>query len=1022
MGKLDTSRFMVIGEGLAAGMTNFSLIEDDQRDSFSAHVAKRIGERFPLPLFQAPGIGDAPGFQRLPVRVPWDMQTTVIKKVPPTGAYANLSLPGLTAADVVNRRPEIPIVRTDDALQTAINLVLGLEECREGQSSPGPTVLEFAARQKPGLALIELGLAEVLAAAVASDPAALPGAAFMADYATILSTLASAGATLIVLTIPDPMDTAHFSTLDAAARVVRLPASRIQSRYGLQSHDRVTPNALMEMGYQTMTKRFGPLPDGSVMKGECATEISRKVEALNKDLVSLAQKHDALVFDLHAFFRQVREQGVRVGTRRITADYLGGFYSLNGYYPGKSGQAMIANGLIDLWNRTAGTRHQKVDIGPMLIMNDAVLAYQGAEGPMHGTPAGVLAASGATAKRLIKMAKFVSGMVRGKRQRQEMPTPPTSGCHPERWKIKLPPGLEQTLPLDSESSYYGDALRAVHTTEAQPKVYGLTGNLLFSGIALLDTHLHGSIQIKFAPPQDDSTHFEISLLSGLKGDDGRLSAPHLFCLPALDNRVMDAAEVLSSGDLNLITGWVTNLKCKFFLLNSAIFALAAVNPTLPAAPIDFPGFYGTTWAGFESRPDGLLDFTLHATTFIPLSVLHVPVRFPMPFASASGKFASVPSDGTALHPHIHLSTKPPAPADPGVRVPLLPTNTVWQMMGSMHNNTFGDDFALNAPELGGHGMGRSHLNCRYSIQFGERFGDAVSVYVATLPPGGLLAEVPESPLTANFGSRIPRGAPGHDEALRFGTVNYRMGKVSMIDDPLDFALCIVNLKTGKIVGEMLHRGLISQRIIMKLLEVEPRTPTETFTWRGPGSFEVGNDGQTIFRYNGVQYLPYPEGFKFPTDDLESHIVIGPDSVLYPFLRHQAMPVVGHEWRPRSGEAHITSSNGQEFSYKYEIPEGRAKPFFEFTNHALGGTFKLNCLTWLHYLRSRTSKAAPGECDTVTFSGLGSWSLDPTNGVHIAVVQICTSPEFPYVSVIIDPGWYSISNVNTKPKDMAISLP
>lgn len=1022
MNNLNTAPFLVIGEGLAAGMTNFSLMEDDQRDAFPALVAKRIGERFVLPLFQAPGIGDAPGFQRLPVRVPWDMQTTVIKKLPPSGPYQNLSLPGLTAADIVNRRPEIPIVRTDDALQTAINLMLGLDEHREGQASTSPTVLEYAARQKPGLALIELGLAEVLAAAVAGDPSALPGAAFMAHYATILGTLASAGTTLIVLTIPDPMDTAHFSTLDAAAGVVRLPASRIQARYGLQSDDRVTPNALMEIGYQTTTKRVGPLPDGSVLKGQRAAEISRGVEAVNKNILVLAQQHGALVFDLHAFFRHVREQGVRVGTRHVTAGYLGGFYSLNGYYPGKTGQALIANGLIDLLNRTYGTRHQKVDIGPMLIMTDPVLSYQGAEGPMHGTPAGAIAASAATAKRLTKMAKFVAGMVRGKRQRQEMPTPPSSGCHPDRWTIKLPPGLEQTLPLNSESSYYGDALRAVHTADAQPKVYGLTGNLLFGGLALLDTHLHGSVRIKFAPPQDDSAHFEISLGSGLKGDDGRLSAPQLYCLPALDHRVMDAAEVLSSGDLNLITGWVSNLKCKFFLLNSAIFALADVNPNLPAAPIDFPGFYGSTWAGFEERPDGLLDFTLHATTFIPLSVIHAPVRFPMPFVSASGKVASVPSDGTALHPHIHLCTKPPAAADPGVRVPQLPTNTVWQMMGSMHNNTFGDDFKLNAAALGGHGMGRSHLNSRYSIQFGERFGDAVTVCVTTLPPGGLLTEVPETPLAAAFGGRIPRGAPGHDEALKFGKVNYRMGKVSMIDDPLDVALCIVNLKTGKIVGDLLHRGIISQRIIMKLLEIEPRTPTETFTFRGPGSFEVGNDGQVIFRYNGVQYLPYPEGYKFPTDDLESHVVIEPDSVLFPFLRHQAMPVVGQEWRSRSGEARIMSSNGQEFSYKYEFPEGRGKPFFEFTNHALGGTFKLECLTWLHYLRSRTSKAAPGECDTVTFTGLGSWSLDAANGEHLAAVQICTSPEFPYVSVIIDPGWYSTSNVNTKPKDLEIALP
>src|SRR6185295_5596867 len=125
----------------------------------------------------------------------------------------------------------------------------------------------------------------------------------------------------------------------------------------------------------------------------------------------------------------------------------------------------------------------------------------------------------------------------------------------------------------------------------------------------------------------------------------------------------------SSGDLNLITGEVTNLKYKFFFLNTAILSLAAVNPSLPRDPLNFPGEYGSTWAKFEQRPDGKLDYTCYLSTFIPLSVLKTPVWFPLPFVGPSGNFASIPCDGTALHPHIRLSTKPPEPPDSGVQVP-----------------------------------------------------------------------------------------------------------------------------------------------------------------------------------------------------------------------------------------------------------------------------------------------------------------------------------------------------------------
>ena len=133
-----------------------------------------------------------------------------------------------------------------------------------------------------------------------------------------------------------------------------------------------------------------------------------------------------------------------------------------------------------------------------------------------------------------------------------------------------------------------------------------------------------------------------------------------------------------------------------------------------------------------------------------------------------------------------------------------------------------------------------------------------------------------------------------------------------------------------------------------------------------------------------------------------------------------MLVDGHVWIARAGGAHGTSSKGQEFSYEYRIPEDRVQPMFEFTNHTTGGTFKLECLTWLNYLRSRTCDAPPGEFDTVTLCGLGRWSGDKEDGLHVASVQICTSRQFPYVSVLIDGG--ATSNVNTKPAEMALSMP
>jgi len=587
------------------------------------------------------------------------------------------------------------------------------------------------------------------------------------------------------------------------------------------------------------------------------------------------------------------------------------------------------------------------------------------------------------------------------------------------------------LPINKASSYYGDALRPVHTDDKAEAEYGLTGRLLFGGLAMLDTHLTGSVKIKFSPPVNNITTFEVTHgFTGLAGDDSRLSAPQFYRLPAIKHQVMDSAAEPSSGKLNLLTGDVTDLQYRFYFLNSAILSLAAVNPTLPRDPLKFPGEYGTTCAKFEQRPDGKLDYTCYATTFIPLSVLKTPIRFPLPFLGPSGSFASIPSDGTSLHPHIHLSTKPPSPADPGVAPPVLPVNTIQVFAASSHNNHFGDDFSLNTPALGGPGTGRSHLVGRYQIQFGERFGDSLQFSITSMQPGGMLTTLSQSVIAKAFKKRIPDSLLGHDEWLRFKEQTYNNDKISWLDDPLDLAVGVVNLKTGKVIGDLLRRGMISTSWIHAMIHVEPRTPRATFCFRGPAAFARTTHGQTLFRFEGDLHIPFPLNFNFHTAkftaDFEADpdaaasapgpksFPIGPDSALDPYLRFQGMhgPGVPRFAPRRGGSRQTTALNSIDFSYRYEIVPSPGVSSFEFTNITDGGTFRMTRLTWVDFLNSATSEAPADDYDTFTFTGLGTWSEDPANGSHVATVHICTSPTHPFVSVLIDGG--ESTNVETRP--------
>jgi hypothetical protein len=997
-GRLDARTVVVLGEGLAAGMGDFSLSEETQRTCFPNVLAAQVGAAFAQPLFEAPGLGDVPGFPRLPVRVPAVFQNTALRPFPPAGPFSNLAVSGFRVADALALRPTAPLVHRADARQTMANFILGLPGLLRGDA-PLPTQLDCAVRQSPTWAVVALGYYDVLEPAVCGEVRRLPDVEeFRGSYGRLLAALREAGAAALVLTVPDPTDTAYFAAPEAAARALNVPAGQLARDYGLAPDARLTVNGLLEVADQLLDGRRRPLREGDVLGGDAARDVCDRVRALNAALVALAAEQGAVVCDLHGLFRRVREGGVAAGPRRLSGDYFGGFYTLNGYYPGATGHAVIANEVLQCANDAYGADFPPLDLGPVADA-DPVAQYRAAEGRPSGESAPPP-----------EPEVIVTAAPPAPAPAAAVPAAPSAGG------LRLPAGLVQELPLNKSLSYHGDGIRVVHCRDDREAQYGSCAAPLFGGLALFGSHLSGSLRFQFTPPQGGTAHFTMSWGDGLAGDDGVLAAPQFFRLPVRQARVIHWPGTVVSGDVDLETGEVSNLDFRVVYLNSALALLQKGNPNFPKQPIQFPGAYGSAQARFEQRPDGRLDFTFQGSTFIPLgkALQGDPVRWPLPVGASAERPASVPAAGTALHPHLHLSTRGGAGAGGGEEL-VVPFNTVQELTLFTHNSSFGDKFSLNCPELGGPAQGRSHILGRLQVQFGERFGDSVQVAVSILPPGGLLTPPADLPLRQLFPGRIPDGGVGHDEFLRFPLRSYFLDGVDFLDDPFDLTVGAFDLRTGASLGEVLHRGFIGQNLFFALVRVEPRTPRSTFFFQGPAALERGPGGGR-YRFNGVVHIPYPEGFLFPSPDLTTAYRAGPNSALDPFLRLQGMDSVP---RPpggvRGGADMVTASNGNRFSYRYALPGGPAgePAAFEYVNHSQGATFRMTGLAWESFTHSRAPVGAEGDCDTVTFAGFGTWSKDPTGGLHVATVQVSTAAEAPYVSIQID-GAY-VSNVNTKPE-------
>ncbi len=537
---------------------------------------------------------------------------------------------------------------------------------------------------------------------------------------------------------------------------------------------------------------------------------------------------------------------------------------------------------------------------------------------------------------------------------------------------------------------------------------------------MVDSHLSGSIRIKFSSPVNNVASFEVSYEGGFQGEDAVLITPQQFKMPFQQSRVDQVPGTISSGKLNLATGEVSDLTIYARYMSTALVALVSVNPTFPKQPLSFPGQYGSAWARFEQRPDGKLDFTFYGSTFVPLGK---DISWPLNFVGPSGQFATIPAVGTVMHPHLQLSTKEPEGGGAEIYAD-VPFNTVQEFTLYTHNSAFGDLFTLNVPELGGPAKGRSHLLGRLQIQFGGKTGNSVPIALWALPPGGEMEPLAASPITQVFPAPLSAGPQGFNENLRFPLRTYPLDTLSIIDDPFDISVGSIDLSTGKLLNQLLHRGFINQDLIYALLRVEPRTPKGSFYFQGPAALTKDELGQRVFRFRGITHLPYPEGFGFPRPDFAMPFVAGPDSALDPFLWFHAIqskPATGLIIKEGNSRGERASS-GDEFSYRYSIPSDPAahNAMFEYENHTQQGQFRMHSLIWVDFAHSGTPGSAREQYDTVTFSGYGVWSKNGTNTLQVVSAQFSTSSTKPYVGIQISSG--DISNVNTKPQEEPNALP
>lgn len=370
--RLDPTLTVVLGGGISAGFSGFRLTEEAQNQAWPVLAAKQMGTYISVPTMRESGQAGIVNSYR-PLRGLLPQVTQSGERALPFPFFSmNLSVPFLRVGDSLRLRPQpqydgIKLITAieGDILKTLVNAILG-----------GPlltiqppvlwTQAEYGQILNPTLAFIQLGFEDVSEAAINNDAGRITAVdSFTADYTQLLARMLTTDATVVVMTVPDPTESAYFVSIDDLAHQYGLTSDDLRTRFGLAAGDMITLGGMIEIADALRGRRSNVLSQGSVLSAAVAAGVRTAVGGYNTAIRNAVRGKKADLFDLADFMHQVKTSGARTDGGTVTGAYGGGFYSEDGIYPSSTGQALLANAVLQFLNGKYGSNFSPVAVvGP----------------------------------------------------------------------------------------------------------------------------------------------------------------------------------------------------------------------------------------------------------------------------------------------------------------------------------------------------------------------------------------------------------------------------------------------------------------------------------------------------------------------------------------------------------------------------------------------------------------------------------------------------------------------------------
>ncbi len=329
-------------------------MESQQTNGIAAWIARQARIQLPLPLIAEPGIPNVLTLVSAgppPEIVPAPGSST--GRVDILTQTLNLAVPGHRVIDALEKRPDFPVDSLTD-------LVLGLPGLLSGISR---SQVEWAEALEPTTIVAWIGNNDALNAAIAGDASVLtPVTEFETAYSNLVKRLAATGAKVVVANIPDVSVIPFVQPASAAAALFGVPLEIFVGALGISTNDFLTLDNLGTVAAILQGFASGPLTDAQSLDAVEVEEIREATRQFNSIIAAQAAANGAVLVDLHEFLNTLNRRGAVVRGQRLSTDFLGGIFSLDGVHPTNTGAALTANEFIKTMNRKLHTAIPPVNV------------------------------------------------------------------------------------------------------------------------------------------------------------------------------------------------------------------------------------------------------------------------------------------------------------------------------------------------------------------------------------------------------------------------------------------------------------------------------------------------------------------------------------------------------------------------------------------------------------------------------------------------------------------------------------